>query len=116
MPPPLKSNAQKKKFYDKSFCRYIILYAFRALEREEYWEFVEAICLQNGAPSQLFKDYYIKQRTVIMGYQLLKNELIINHNDAVEVVNRKKAFQDYMKFYLDRLATKDILRSKKQDL
>lgn len=116
LPQPLKSTAPNKKFFDKSFCRYIILYAFRALEREECWEFVEDICLRNNAPYQLFKDHYIKQRTVIMGYQLLKKELIINHYDAVEVVNRKKAFQDYLKFYLDRLATKDILLSKKQNL
>lgn len=77
---------------------------------------MESICLRNKAPYQLFKDHYIKQRTVIMGYQLLKKELIINPNDAVEVKNRKKAFQEYLKFYLDRLATKDILLSKKQDL
>lgn len=47
-----------------------------------------------------------------MGYQNLKKELIMD-DDTNEVKNRKMAFKDILIWYMNNLATKHILNSKK---
>lgn len=47
-----------------------------------------------------------------MGYKALKNELIYD-NDSIPDQKRKKAFKEVLVWYLDKLATKHILLSKK---
>ncbi|KAM3143293.1 hypothetical protein pb186bvf_004625 [Paramecium bursaria] len=110
----VEDGKKKKKFKNKNFCRYIILSAFRTLEKELYQNSIKDICREFSVDFEKFKTYYIKQRPVIMGYQLLRQELIAN-DISYEVNQRKKAFKQFMIFYLDRIATKDILSSKKGD-
>ncbi|CAD8212611.1 unnamed protein product [Paramecium octaurelia] len=116
--PPKQSDQQKKsikkKFQDKSYCRYILLYVFRTIENKQFAEIIGDICSQFQVNYDTFVEYYRKQRILIMGYQALKKELIYE-NQSLPIQNRKKAFKQVLAWYLDKLATKHILSSKKQN-
>ncbi|CAK57291.1 unnamed protein product (macronuclear) [Paramecium tetraurelia] len=104
-----------KKFLDKNFCRYILLYAFRTIENNQFAETISSICSQFQFNYNDFIQYYTKQRVLIMGYQALKKELIYD-GDSIQNQNRKKAFKEVLVWYLNTLATKQILSSKKQNI
>ncbi|CAD8111832.1 unnamed protein product [Paramecium sonneborni] len=113
-PQPQPISKSKILFPEKSFCRYILLYVFRTIENPLYAEIIRDICCRHQIKYDDFKDYYKQQRILIMGYQALKKELIYDKDDIL-IQNRKKAFKNILVWYFDKLATKHILLSKKQD-
>ncbi|CAD8110815.1 unnamed protein product [Paramecium primaurelia] len=113
--PSEDGTVKPKKFLDKSFCRYIMLYAIRTIENQQYAEIVRDICSQFQVSYNIFVEYYRKQRILIMGYRALKGELIYD-SDTLPNQNRKKAFKEFLVWYLDKIATKHILLSKKQNI
>ncbi|CAD8100992.1 unnamed protein product [Paramecium primaurelia] len=113
-PQKTPEKIPKKKFNEKSYCRYILLYLFRTIENKQYAEIITQICSIYQINYSNFVEYYRKQRILIMGYQSLKKELIYD-KDSIPDQNRKKAFKEVLIWYLDKLATKQILLSKKQN-
>ncbi|CAD8209288.1 unnamed protein product [Paramecium pentaurelia] len=113
--PSKDETVKPKKFLDKSFCRYIMLYAIRTIENQQYAEIIRDICSQFQVNYNTFVEYYRKQRILIMGYRALKDELIYD-SDTLPNQNRKKAFKVFLVWYLDKFATKHILLSKKQNI
>ncbi|CAD8122432.1 unnamed protein product [Paramecium sonneborni] len=107
-------STKKKKFLDKSYCRYILLYVFRTIENQQYAQIIRDICCKFQVNYDDFKSYYKKQRLLTIGYQSLKKELIYDNDDIADQ-NRKKAFKNVLQWYLDKVATKHILLSKKQN-
>ncbi|CAD8185426.1 unnamed protein product [Paramecium octaurelia] len=112
----VEKHTMERKFPDKNFCRYILLYIFRTIENKQYEEIISNICSQFQVNYKDFVQYYSKQRVLIIGYQALKKELIYNDDDSIRDQNRKKAFKEVLVWYLNKLATKQILSSKKQKI
>ncbi|CAK62780.1 unnamed protein product (macronuclear) [Paramecium tetraurelia] len=112
--PPEKPELKPIKFKDKSYCRYILLYMFRTIENKQFAGIIRDICSDFSVNYDTFVEYYRQQRILIMGYKALKTELIYE-NQPLTIQNRKKAFKQVLVWYLDRLATKHILSSKKQN-
>ncbi|CAD8184790.1 unnamed protein product [Paramecium octaurelia] len=89
---------KKSKFQNE--CRYIVGDAIQAMENFDL-------------PQEVVK-YYRRIASSIIGFQALKQHLILNKDDSSETVQRKRIFQSYLIEFLQKKASLYILKSRKK--
>ncbi|CAD8099951.1 unnamed protein product [Paramecium primaurelia] len=89
---------KKSKFQNE--CRYIVGNAIQAMENFEL--------------PQDIVNYYKRIGSSIIGFQALKQHLILNKDDSNETIQRKRIFQGYLIEFLQKKASLYILKSRKK--
>ena len=82
------------------------------MENVIYQVKVLTICLKYNIDVDEFKQFYSKARTTFSGYKVLRKHLLIESIDSEATMNRKRAFRDFMIWYVDNISTSYILNSK----